>query len=90
MLGFVPTPSSPLFPPSFPAERIALDENYMAVDLVINWAADGVVLCFIHAVTDIMPQEDNDPVNRNGWTNWCGTSGFGELVESYFSSIDLE
>ena len=44
----------------------------MAVDIVINWAADGVVLCFIHAVVDISDR-DNDEVNKTGWTNWCGT-----------------
>ncbi|GJE96612.1 hypothetical protein PsYK624_128110 [Phanerochaete sordida] len=54
------------------AEKIALDDNYMAVDIVINWAADGVVLCFIHAVVDIS-ERDNDEVNKTGWTNWCGT-----------------
>ncbi|KIP05026.1 hypothetical protein PHLGIDRAFT_92699 [Phlebiopsis gigantea 11061_1 CR5-6] len=54
------------------AEKIALDDNYMAVDIVINWAADGVVLCFIHAVVDISDR-DNDEVHKTGWTNWCGT-----------------
>lgn len=54
------------------AEKIALDDNYMAVDIVINWAADGVVLCFIHAVVDIS-ERDNDEVHKTGWTNWCGT-----------------
>lgn len=54
------------------AEKIALDDNYMAVDIVINWAADEVVLCFIHAVVDISDR-DNDEVNKTGWTNWCGT-----------------
>lgn len=44
----------------------------MAVDLVINWAADGVVLCFIHAVVDLTPH-DNDEFHKTGWTNWCGT-----------------
>lgn len=88
MLGYVPTPSSPPFPASFPAERIALDERYMAVDLVINWAADGILLCFLHAAVDLLPQEDNDPIIRTGWSNWCGTSGFGELVESSSSSAE--
>ena len=44
----------------------------MAVDIVINWAADGVVLCFIHAVVDLEPR-DNDEFRKTGWTNWCGT-----------------
>ena len=54
------------------AEKIAVDDNYMAVDIVINWAADGVVLCFIHAVVDLEPR-DNDESRKTGWTNWCGT-----------------
>ncbi|KAG6844124.1 hypothetical protein H0H87_009611 [Tephrocybe sp. NHM501043] len=54
------------------ADKIALDDNYMAVDIVINWAADGLVLCFIHAIVDLSPT-DNDELNKTGWTNWCGT-----------------
>ncbi|KAF8656860.1 hypothetical protein AX16_002407 [Volvariella volvacea WC 439] len=59
--------------PSWPeAEKIALDANYMAVDVVINWAAEGLVLCFIHATVDLQ-ERDNDEHNKTGWTNWCGT-----------------
>ncbi|KAG5647397.1 hypothetical protein DXG03_000467 [Asterophora parasitica] len=54
------------------ADKIALDSNYMAVDIVINWAAEGLVLCFIHAIVDLTPS-DNDEHNKTGWTNWCGT-----------------
>ncbi|KAJ7127041.1 hypothetical protein C8R44DRAFT_780252 [Mycena epipterygia] len=54
------------------ADKIALDSNYMAVDIVINWAAEGVVLCFIHAIVDLTPN-DNDEAHKTGWTNWCGT-----------------
>lgn len=54
------------------ADKIALDSSYMAVDIVINWAADGLVLCFIHAVTDLTPN-DNDEHHKSPWTNWCGT-----------------
>ncbi|KII89928.1 hypothetical protein PLICRDRAFT_174736 [Plicaturopsis crispa FD-325 SS-3] len=54
------------------ADKIALDANYMAVDIVINWAAEGLVLCFIHAVVDLTPN-DNDEVHKTEWTNWCGT-----------------
>ncbi|KAI0701196.1 hypothetical protein BC835DRAFT_1324261 [Cytidiella melzeri] len=54
------------------ADKIAVDESYMAVDIVINWAADRVVLCFIHAVVDLEPR-DNDEFHKTGWTNWCGT-----------------
>jgi len=58
------------------ADKIALDSNYMAVDVVINWAADGLVLCFLHAVTDLTPN-DNDEQHKSQWTNWCGTPWMG-------------
>ncbi|TFK72912.1 hypothetical protein BDN72DRAFT_869302 [Pluteus cervinus] len=54
------------------AEKIAVDANFMAVDIVINWAAEGLVLCFIHATVDLH-DSDNDENNKTGWTNWCGT-----------------
>lgn len=44
----------------------------MAVDIVINWAAEGLVLCFIHAIVDLSPG-DNDETQKTVWTNWCGT-----------------
>jgi len=54
-------------------DKIAVDSNYMAVDLVINWAADDLVLCFLHAAVDLTPY-DNDEHAKTGWTNWCGTN----------------
>ncbi|KZT22369.1 hypothetical protein NEOLEDRAFT_1097775 [Neolentinus lepideus HHB14362 ss-1] len=57
------------------AEKIAVDQNYMAVDIVINWAAEGLVLCFMHAVVDLTPY-DNDPRYKTGWTNWCSTPAY--------------
>ncbi|KAF8639423.1 hypothetical protein AX17_001513 [Amanita inopinata Kibby_2008] len=53
-------------------DKIALDANYMAVDIVTNWAAEGLVLCFIHATVDLDPN-DNDEQEKTDWTNWCGT-----------------
>jgi hypothetical protein len=50
----------------------------MAVDLVINWAADGLVLCFMHAVKDLTPS-DNDKYNKTPWTNWCGNVGLDDV-----------
>ena len=44
----------------------------MAVDVTINWAAEGLVLCFLHAVVDLSPG-DNDETQKTDWTNWCGT-----------------
>lgn len=36
---------------TFPhAVKVAYDENYLACDIVINWVADNLVLCFIHAI----------------------------------------
>ncbi|TRM65125.1 hypothetical protein BD626DRAFT_567963 [Schizophyllum amplum] len=55
------------------AEKVSYDSDYMAVDIVINWAAEGLVLCFIHAIVDLDPKEDNDESKKGGWSNWCGT-----------------
>ncbi|KDQ14281.1 hypothetical protein BOTBODRAFT_174790 [Botryobasidium botryosum FD-172 SS1] len=58
---------------TFPhAEKIAYDENYLGCDIVINWVADNLVLCFIHAIVDIS-QDDNDETKKSTWSNWCGT-----------------
>jgi len=54
------------------ADKISFDKDYMAVDIVINWAAEGLVLCFIHATVDLTPS-DNDESQKTDWTNWCGT-----------------
>ncbi|KAL6302350.1 hypothetical protein BKA93DRAFT_736867 [Sparassis latifolia] len=54
------------------ADKIAVDADYMAVDIVINWASDGLVLCFMHAVVDLTPR-DSDEHNKTSWSNWCGT-----------------
>ncbi|KAJ7637718.1 hypothetical protein DFH06DRAFT_1219050 [Mycena polygramma] len=54
------------------ADKTALDPNYMAVDIVINWAAEGVVLCFIHAIVDL-PSKDNEETPKPEWASWCGT-----------------
>ena len=54
------------------ADKVALDKDFMAVDIVISWAADSLVLCFIHAIVDLNPN-DNDEHRKSHWTNWCGT-----------------
>ena len=59
------------------ADKIAVDSNYMALDLVINWAADDLVLCFLHAAVDLTPY-DNDEHAKTDWTNWCGTTSMNE------------
>jgi hypothetical protein len=53
-------------------DKIAVDENYMVVDLITNWVADGLVLCFLHAQVDLSP-EDNNQQQPTDWSNWCGT-----------------
>ncbi|KAH8100079.1 hypothetical protein BXZ70DRAFT_1025238 [Cristinia sonorae] len=69
------------------APKISLDANYMAVDIVINWAADGLVLCFIHAVVDLQ-ERDNDEQHKTGWTNWCGTPYMGvDQVHLLYSQL---
>ncbi|KAF7330504.1 hypothetical protein MVEN_02489800 [Mycena venus] len=66
------------------ADKIALDSNYMAVDIVINWAAEGVVLCFIHAIVDLTPR-DNDEAQKSGW---CGTPPLdNEQIELLFRRL---
>ncbi|KAI0264492.1 hypothetical protein BC834DRAFT_937825 [Gloeopeniophorella convolvens] len=68
-------------------EKIAIDSNYMAVDLVINWAAEGLVLCFIHAAVDLTPY-DNDEHAKTGWTNWCGTNSMNpEQAQVLYSRL---
>ncbi|KAH6913036.1 hypothetical protein BKA70DRAFT_1261695, partial [Coprinopsis sp. MPI-PUGE-AT-0042] len=53
-------------------DRITPDHDYLPVDIVINWAAEGLVLCFIHACVDLSPN-DNDEHQKTGWSNWCET-----------------
>ncbi|PFH53050.1 hypothetical protein AMATHDRAFT_73596 [Amanita thiersii Skay4041] len=74
-------------PPWSESEKIAIDANYMAVDIVTNWAADGLVLCFIHATVDLTPS-DNDEQKKTGWTNWCGTYMMDvEQIERLYRSL---
>lgn len=54
------------------ADKVSLDKDYMAVDIVTNWAADGLVLCFIHASVDLTPNDNNES-SKTPWSNWCGT-----------------
>ncbi|EIW83978.1 hypothetical protein CONPUDRAFT_163228 [Coniophora puteana RWD-64-598 SS2] len=54
------------------AVKIVLDADYMAVDIVTSWAAEGLVLCFIHAAIDL-GDDDNNERRKTPWTNWCGT-----------------
>ncbi|KAJ3862399.1 hypothetical protein EV359DRAFT_45233 [Lentinula novae-zelandiae] len=60
------------------SDKIYLDEDFIAVDLVINCAAEGLVLCFIHATPDIDPVSDNDERVKSSWSNWCSTPYISE------------
>ncbi|KAI0314615.1 hypothetical protein OF83DRAFT_1174600 [Amylostereum chailletii] len=57
------------------ADKVAIDANYMAVDIIINWAADGLVFCFLHASTNLSPLDD-DKHFKSAWSNWCETKNF--------------
>ncbi|KIM52702.1 hypothetical protein SCLCIDRAFT_1223514, partial [Scleroderma citrinum Foug A] len=59
-------------PPSSDTDKIASDDYYMPIDIVISWAAEGLVLCFIHAVDDLSPA-DNGEHYKMSWASWCGT-----------------
>ncbi|KAL1747148.1 hypothetical protein HDZ31DRAFT_32602 [Schizophyllum fasciatum] len=57
-------------PPS-DTDAAAVDTDYMPVDIVINWAAEGLVLCFIHAIVE--PDPSNSDNDEGSKSNWCGT-----------------
>ncbi|TKY85188.1 hypothetical protein EX895_006268 [Sporisorium graminicola] len=62
-------------PPRDPeADRYVEDDSFVAIDIIINWIGDGMLLCFFHAIID-KAAEDNDEQNKSEWTNWCGTPG---------------
>ncbi|GAC72843.1 hypothetical protein PANT_7d00306 [Moesziomyces antarcticus T-34] len=68
LLGAVDPPRDP------EADRYVEDESFVAIDIVINWIGDGMLLCFFHAIIDKV-LEDNDEQHKSDWTNWCGTPG---------------
>lgn len=66
LLGAISPPRDP------DADRYVEDESFVAIDIVINWIGDGMLLCFFHAIID-KGAEDNDEHHKSDWTNWCGT-----------------
>ena len=66
LLGAVNPPRDP------EADRYVEDDSFVAIDIVINWIGDGMLLCFFHAIID-KTAEDNDEQHKSDWTNWCGT-----------------
>ncbi|WWC71461.1 uncharacterized protein I206_105418 [Kwoniella pini CBS 10737] len=56
------------------ADKFAEDDEYLILDLVLNWVADGLLLAFFHAIKDKDPVANNDPhLHDAEWSNWCGT-----------------
>ncbi|WVW85505.1 hypothetical protein I302_107543 [Kwoniella bestiolae CBS 10118] len=56
------------------ADKFAEDDEYLILDLVLNWVADGFLLAFFHAIKDKDPIGNNDPrLSHEEWSNWCGT-----------------
>ncbi|CBQ70334.1 conserved hypothetical protein [Sporisorium reilianum SRZ2] len=68
LLGAVNPPRDP------EADRYVEDDSFVAIDIIINWIGDGMLLCFFHAIID-KAAEDNDEQHKSEWTNWCGTPG---------------
>lgn len=44
--------------------------------VIIDWAADDLVVCFLHAIADLTPN-NNDEHHKSQWTNLCGTLWMG-------------
>ncbi len=86
--------------------RVVEDDDYVIIDLVLNWVssegmyrlqeltlqvADGLLLAFFHAIKDKDPIANNDPNCRHeGWSNFCGASGFPEEVSSGDNRSDVQ
>ncbi|GMK57516.1 hypothetical protein CspeluHIS016_0403500 [Cutaneotrichosporon spelunceum] len=70
-------PNDITLPPN--VETVTEDSEYLIMDLVLNWVADGLLLAFLHAIKDFDPQANNDPNRKNeGWSNFCGSAGMTE------------
>jgi hypothetical protein len=58
---------------------VSEDDEYIIIDLVVNWAADGLLLAFFHVIKDKDSVANNDPARRHeGWSNLCGAVSFGD------------
>ncbi|CED84071.1 GATA-4/5/6 transcription factors [Phaffia rhodozyma] len=66
-----------------------LEDNYLALDLVLNVAGDGIVLAFFHASVDKDPTLDIDKEIKSDWSNWCGTSFIREsMVKHLWNAME--
>jgi hypothetical protein len=66
-------------------KRLSSDPNYMLVDVVTNWVADGLMLCFLHAAMDLNSVDDCDEAHPSHWSNWCQTSA--DLLRSQIDTL---
>ncbi|BEI86371.1 hypothetical protein CcaverHIS002_0606580 [Cutaneotrichosporon cavernicola] len=67
-------PGDIVLPPDM--DTVTEDSDYLIIDLVLNWVADGLLLAFLHAIKDFDPQANNDPSRQQeGWSNFCGSTG---------------
>ncbi|WVQ80147.1 hypothetical protein IAT38_002252 [Cryptococcus sp. DSM 104549] len=71
------------------AETFVEDDEYLILDLVLNWVADGLLLAFFHSIKDKDPVGNNDPKrSHEEWSNWCGTRFMGEdQIEALHKNI---
>lgn len=56
------------------SDKRSFDPTYIPVNIVINWAAEGLVLCFIHSLLDLLSNDSDD----HSRTNWCGSPAMNE------------
>ncbi|KAK4688302.1 hypothetical protein P7C73_g1812, partial [Tremellales sp. Uapishka_1] len=66
---------------AYDASMFVEDDEYLILDIVLNWVADGLLLAFFHAIKDKDPARNNDPMHRHEeWSNFCGTANMPEEV----------
>lgn len=73
----------------YDAATFVEDDEYLVLDLVLNWAADGLLLAFFHAIRDKDTAANNDPArSREEWSNFCGTAHMPEeQIEALHADI---
>ncbi|OWZ37758.1 hypothetical protein C356_04532 [Cryptococcus neoformans c45] len=71
------------------ADVVVEDDEYIILDLVLNWVATGLLLAFFHPIRDKDPVANNDPKRANEeWSNWCGTKFMGDdQIEALCRSV---
>ncbi|KAL7422207.1 hypothetical protein Q5752_002853 [Cryptotrichosporon argae] len=73
----------------YDTETFVEDDEYLIIDLVLNWVADGLLLAFFHAIKDKDPVANNDPMRAHEeWTNFCGTAEMpGDQVTALHQTV---